>query len=296
MSDRTAPRWLGELQAHFGAVLRSPLDRSTGALRATPSEYDPDALGAVLDGPRARAAERLAVYNRQYWFRLFGVLQTAFPLTARLLGHWRFNDYAGRFLLAHPPRSWDIDHAPEGFETFLAGALGDDVARDALVEAARIDAAWRALFRAPATPPFQPTAADAARLLDARLVPSPACAFVLERWPLLELKSALASARGEAPVPLPAPLPQARWWALVRETAGIRHLPLEAREGELLALLRRRTVRDALAALEGSVPTPERAALPGQAQRWLAKSVERGFWTGLATEPPSDEDQGSTQV
>jgi hypothetical protein len=277
-----APAWLAELQRSFGAVLRTPLDRSTGTLRATPSLYDRGALDEALDGPRAPAAERLAVYNRQYWFRLFGVMQTAYPLTSRLLGHWRFNEHSAAFLLAHPPRHWDIDRAPDGLDDFLAATLPDDERRDALVEAARIDAAWRALFRAPALPPFAPSAADAARLLDARLLPSPAVALVSERWPLIELKRALASDRGESAVPLPPPLPAARWWALVRESAGIRHVALEAREGELLALLRERPVREALAALEARCGDDERAALPADARRWLARGVERGQWSGLS--------------
>jgi hypothetical protein len=296
VTHRSAPDWLVELQARFGAVLRTPLDRSTGTLRATVAAYAPAALDDARDGPRRPAAERLAVYNRQYWFRLFGVMQTAFPLTARLLGYWRFNDYAARFLLAHPPRDWDLDRAPDGFEDSLDGALGTGDASDALREASRIDAAWRRLFHAPATAPFRPTAEDAARLLDARLVPSPAVAVVVERWPLLELKAALAGAPGELPVALPPRLPDARWWALVREPNGIRHVALDAREGELLALLRRHTVRDALARLEATCSDAERASLPVNAQRWLARGVARGVWCGLATEPDTEDAQGVTHV
>lgn len=298
MSDGRVPAWLADFQGRFGAVVRTPLDRGTGTLRATPAAYDRDALGEALDGPRTRAGERLAVYNRQYWFRLFGVMQTAYPLTARLLGHWFFNEHAARFFLAHPPHSWDIDRAPDGFDGFLAGSLGDDVPRDALIEAAGIDAAWRLLFRAPATVPYRPDAADGLRLLDGRLLPSPAVAVVVERWPLLALKSSLAGARGESIVPLPPPLPQPCWWALMREPTGIRRVPLEPREGELLRLLGRHTVRDALAGLEGECPEDERAALPTNARRWLARSVERGFWAGLSTDPSAgaDGDQGRMQV
>ena len=291
MSGRDAPPWLAALQGRFGEALRTPLDRSAGRLRATPDAYDPGAVADVVDGPRAAAAERLAVYNRQYWFRLFGVVQTAFPLTARLLGHWHLNDHAGRFFLAHPPRGWDVDRAPDGFEDFLQGSLGEHPAREALLEAARLAAAWRALFRAPAVAPFAPDPSDAARLPDARLAPSPAAAVFVERWPLLALKRALAAAPGESAVPLPARLPQPRAWALLRESAGIRHLALEPREAELLVLLRRHTVRDALAALEASCPEAERSSLPGDARRWLAQGVARGMWVGLV-----DEAHGTTQV
>lgn len=291
MTGRDAPAWLAEMQWRFGAVIRTPLDRGSGTLRAATEAYGPDALAEAVDGPRRAAGERLAIYNRQYWFRLFGVMQTAFPLTSRLIGHWHFNGHAARFLLDHPPRHWDLDRAPDGFEDLLGGWLGDDPRRDLLIDAARLDAAWRRIFRAPAVAPFQPAASDAARLLDARLEPSPATALVMERWPLLALRSEAAAARGEARVAAPERLSSPRWWVLVREATGIRQLGLEARESELLALLRTHTVREALARLEAACPEAERGALPANAQRWLAQGVARGLWAGL-----SAPGQGSTQV
>jgi hypothetical protein len=68
---------------------------------------------------------------------------------------------------------------------------------------------------------------------------------------------------------------------LVREGAGIRQTTLESREGELLELLHRHTVRDALAYLESNCPEEERAMLPTRAQPWLARSVQRGLWAGV---------------
>jgi hypothetical protein len=286
----SGPAWLAELEARFSAMIRTPLDRETGTLTATPSEYDPRLLEEAADGPAATAAERLAVYNRQYWFRLFSVMHTAFPLTTRLVGHWRFNDYAARFLLASPPRGWDLDGAPDGFEIFLEETLDGNVElnasrqveREAMVQAARLDAAWRRVFAAPATASYRPSASDAGRLLESRLVPSPAVAVVEEHWPLVELRREVTSDPGEAPVLLPARLEQKRAWALVRRPEGIGQLPLEPREAQLFKLLQRHTVADALARLEAACAEDERAELPGRAQHWLARSVELDFWTGLA--------------
>lgn len=189
MSERPPPPWLEEFQGRFSALLRAPLDRSTGTLRADTSAYDP-AVDA-RDAANATARERLAVYHRQYWFRLFGALQTAFPLTTRLLGHWHFNEHVASFLVASPPRGWDLDRAPDGFEAHLAATLDEAgavsgppagrVPRRAVIEAATIDAAYRAVFRAPAVTGYRPSPADAARLLDARLTPSPAVVIVEER-------------------------------------------------------------------------------------------------------------------
>ena len=212
------------------------------------------------------------------------MLQTAYPVTTRRLGHWRFNDFAARFLSAHPPRDWDLDRAPDGFDTFLVDALVGEPAREALLEAAQLDTAWRAIFRAPATAPFVPSADDAARLLDAHLEPSPAAAIFVERWPLIELKRVLASIAGEAPVALPPRSTDSHAWLLVRQRVGIRQHALEPRESQLLQLLQRHTVRDALGVLEAQCAETERVTLPAQTQRWLAQSVARGCWSGLRFE------------
>src|SRR6185436_12756076 len=243
-------------------MLRTPLDRSSGTLSATPSAYDP--LVGAVDGPRGSASERLAVYNRQYWFRLFTVMQGCFPLTTRLLGHWTFNGHAARFLLDHPPRGWDVEQVSDGFVTWLAAALKEPafhvtVEGDAVLDAAEVDAAFRAVFLAPEVAPFRPTSEDAPRILASRLVASPAARVVEERWPLLALRRSLEGDRSEAPVRLPERLASSAWWALVRKPQGIQHVPLDPREGLLLRLLERFTVEDALAQLEARCPEAERA-------------------------------------
>ena len=74
---RAAPPWLEDFQARFGDVLRTPLARETGTLSATPDRYDSETVAETLEGAGMTSAERLAVYNRQYWFRLLGVLHGA---------------------------------------------------------------------------------------------------------------------------------------------------------------------------------------------------------------------------
>ncbi|MCB9598149.1 MAG: putative DNA-binding domain-containing protein [Sandaracinaceae bacterium] len=274
---KPAPEWLGELQARFGEVLRTPLDRSTGTLAAATSSYAPEALGDVVDGPATSGRDRLAVYNRQYWFRLFRALATAFPITARVVGPWDFNEHASRFLLARPPRGWDLERVPDGFDAFLERSLEGHADGDLILEAARLDATWRRLTRAPTTRPFRPDASAAATMPDARLTPSEATAVVVERWPLMGLaRSSTRIDRSELPR-----LPQPRFWALAREATGIRRWALEPREGELLLLLQRYRVRDALARLEASCTAEERAALPAKVERWLAHGAERGLWSGV---------------
>lgn len=284
---RGAPAWLAEFQASFGDVIRTPLDGTSGTLTAHPSAYDSHVLRDAQDASNATGSERLAVYNRQYWFRLFDVLQNAFPLTSRLTGYWLFNECATRFLLANPPRGWEIDRVPDGFEAFFEaffeGTLEwpDASARQAWIESARIDAAWRDVFRAPKVPPFRPSQADASRLLESRLTPSPAVRVILERFPLLDLRKKTLGDPSATRVASPPPLAHPRAWALVRNDEGILQISLEPREAELFALLRDFSVRDALARLEHACSADERVLLPAKIRAWLARSLEHEFWIGF---------------
>lgn len=270
------PPWLEAFQADFGELIRTPLDGATGTLRATPEGYV-GALEAETGGTKG-----LAVYNRQYWFRLFTSTQTSYPLTTRLLGAWRLNGLAGAFLRDHPPVDWDLEAAGHGFVDHLEVALPAELEppREAVLQAARVDAAWGRVLRAPAVSPWRPLAEDAPRLLEARLLPSPAVALVEEGWPLVELRAALFR-DPDAEAALGPPHERARSWVLQRRDGGLLATPLEPRQGELLRLLHVHPVGHALAILERSVSEVERAALPEQTRRWLSWSVILGMWRGL---------------
>ena len=283
---RTAIARLEALQRGFGQVLRAPLDRSSGTLCATPERYDAGLRAAVVGD----AAVRLAIYNRQYWFRLFGVLQQAYRVATALLGAWAFNDVAAQFLLAHPPTGHDLGRAVDGFERFVStevhsagvslGSTGR-LPREVLVEAVRIDDAFRAVFSAPEQPALQLTPADAERLPRARLRASPAFAMIDETWPLIALRSELPAQLGGRPVPLPARHPEGpRSWAICRGSDGQRVLPLPPAHAELLRLLHAHPILEALSILE-TRQVPGVASIAADAQRWFADDLRFGFWTGL---------------
>lgn len=287
----TAPEWLAALQARFSEVLTTPLDRSSGSLRARAEVYDERAVAAIKHHADADPRSRLAVYNRQYWFRLFTVMQSAYSLCARAMGYWDFNALVAGFVVEHPPRGWDLDRLGDGFDAYVERALDADHPRRAMVlEAARVDGAWRSIMREPVSTPFQVSPQIAARLLDARLVRSPSVALVHERWSWIEWRAVAMSKGPEAQLPLPTALAEPRWWALVRERNGARHVPLEPREGALFALLDEHTVRDAMSALEALCPPGERAALPARAQQWLARGVQLGLWTTVVLGDPAARD------
>ncbi len=292
MSWPASPAWLLELQDAFGQMLRTPLSRSTGTLSAETGGYPPALLAQTKLGREQSSAERLAVYNRQYWFRLFTLLQVAFPLTAALVGFWRFNQLASYFLVARPPRSWDLERVGDGFADFLSQTLPDaefevqpprrNLPRAALVEAARIDAAYRDVFGAPPVTPFTPALDDAARLLHGTLRLSPAVALLTESWPLCELRRLVVGPQPvEGSTGLGARLETPRSWLLGRDGLKLGLLPLDPREAQLLRLLTQNSVGTALARLEANCTEAELLHLPEQVQTWLARSVRLGIWASL---------------
>lgn len=300
MTWPASPEWLLELQQRFGQLLRTPLERESGTLRAPTELYDRALVAATKPPPGSAAAERLAVYQRQYWFRLLGVLQRAYPLTARLLGFWHFNGLAAEHLRRRAPGGFDIELVAAGFEDLVAEELSGratlaieprgSIETAALLEAARVDSAFHRVFRAPAAPAFRPGPDDLPRLARSRLALSHSVALIQERWPLCELRASLLDGQDERPVALPAPLPRPRSTLLVRQGLQLGLVPLEPREAELLQLLTRHSLVDALGLLESSTPPDELGALPARAEAWLAKSVRLGAWRGFAEDEPESED------
>ena len=254
--------WLADFQRQFGEVLRTPLGRETLSLRANTSAYDA-ALCRQIDA--AQPTERLAVYNRQYWFRLFGVFHGEFPTVTKLLGAWTVNGLVNDFLLAHPPRGWDLGEAADGFVEHVESLRVSSVPLQALQQAAHIDEAFRAVRRAPPQPRFVPTQEDAPRLASSRLVRSRATRIVDEDWPLLALR------RGSAEL---GPQHAAtRSFVICRYDRGERVVPLEQQEARLFRLLDEKCLEDALANLD--------EGLAGAVQRWFARGIELGLWTGM---------------
>ena len=141
----------------------------TGTLTAPVDAYAPEAV-ADARRPITPLPSRGSPYNRQYTWPS----RRCRRLSAHdvLLGAWRFNDHAA-FLRARPPRHWDIDRALDGFLKPLAETL--EPGPNATFEAGAPESLQVPSARRPCS--FAPTAADAARLLDARPSPSPAVAI-----------------------------------------------------------------------------------------------------------------------
>jgi hypothetical protein len=152
------------------------------------------------------------------------------------------------------------------------------VSEPALVQAARIDEAFRSVLRAPEQARFSPTAEQLGELEGARLLRSPAVRVLEETWPLLQLRAAPYD--GEAALPVPAAHAQAQHWLLCGTAEAYRIVQLTAPHARFLEMLLEHTVGEALATIElahGDAPD-----LAAQIQRWLAEGARLNVWTGLA--------------
>lgn len=273
----TALDRLEALQRGFSQVIRTPLERATGTLRAAPEHYD----RATLDAVAGDAAHRLAVYNRQYWFRLFGVMQQAYRLATALLGPWEMNGLAARFLTAVPPRGHDLGLAVIGFEAFVA----TERPAAPILEALRIDDAYRTVFSAPEQPLLRLGPGDAERLPRARLRRSPRCVIVEETRPLVALRRELGTTVADRPHAMPAAYPDGpHAWAICQTAEGSRTVPLARGFAVLVDLLAAHPVREALAILETRVPAGELAV-----DRWFSEGMKAGFWSALDDDPETFE-------
>jgi putative DNA-binding protein len=173
LSDEKAPS-LEQLQTWFGQVISRPLPREYPAnpLHLSAPEVRPEA------GQRLRAKGgldgfgRLGIYNQQYWFRLISVMQSDYTCAIHLMGLRPFNDWAVRYLTAHPPASPYLAELDAGFHAFLdANYRGGD--RAAVLQAVAYERALSKAFDAAEGVPLFSAGftdqAEPAALLSARL-------------------------------------------------------------------------------------------------------------------------------
>jgi hypothetical protein len=272
MTTRPGPAWLEAFQRRMSECLTAPLDDATGTWRARPEAYPTALRELAVSGPGLSGDERLAVYNRQYWFRLYGALQGDYPLVSRLLGAWAFNQRARDYLLEHPPVSHDLQAVGAGFGQFLLDARKVALPRRALAEAVAIDEAVVKALLAPVEQPLAPGAASP----DEPLRRSAGWTLLTESWPLVDLRA--RPLEDERPQPLPPRRLAEQGWAIGGHGGTVAFVRVEPLQALMLELASLRPLEEALGALEVACPPADREALPARVQAWLAQGLALGFW------------------
>ncbi|WP_437671903.1 HvfC/BufC N-terminal domain-containing protein [Sorangium sp. So ce131] len=310
------PGWLRELQRDFSAVLRAPLDSGSGTFRERQERYPERLVAQLKSGPGSLApAERLALYHRQYWMRLFTALQTGFPRASRAVGYWHFNHLAALHLAARPPQHVDIDEATRGFAARLGGALQrlDEAERGrgskppahedewcrrielsraprAMVrQALRMDEAERHAYESPFEGLWRPTPAELGKLAEGRLRFAVSCTLTHEDWDLARFSRLTGVDRDEgAPGAVRRHLSR-RCWVFARSATGTATTCVDPLFARLLRRCRELPFGQALAAVEHGCTAAEAARLRAKLQGWILLALASGWWTGLEAEPRAQE-------
>ncbi len=101
---------LEQIQRRMAAAVMQPLTLSEQMKRRNPQGRS-NALEAdefIKPNDRLSSFERLEIYNRQYWFRLFSSFEEDFPGVAAIVGRRRFQALMRAYLEACPSTSFSL--------------------------------------------------------------------------------------------------------------------------------------------------------------------------------------------
>jgi len=110
-----------ELQRRVAAAIMHPLTKAETMPRrrrdgvSNPSE----AAAFIKPNDRLNSFERLEIYNRQYWFRLYSSFEEDFPGLKAILGNARFEKLMRDYLTDCPSQSFSLRNLGSQLESWL---------------------------------------------------------------------------------------------------------------------------------------------------------------------------------
>ena len=113
---------LRALQRLMGGALFRPLVNDDEDLATTWTDGRPiDSVVSEFIKPNEHlsASDRLAIYSRSYWFRLFDCLYDDFPSLRSLLGEKKFHAFARAYLATYPSESWTLRNLGNRLVAFI---------------------------------------------------------------------------------------------------------------------------------------------------------------------------------
>ncbi|MDB5051825.1 MAG: hypothetical protein JWO30_4896 [Fibrobacteres bacterium] len=284
-ADKTSLN-LGELQSWFGRQISRPL----------PDEYDGNPLAESAPGLEPEADDlvrgkgglagfaRVGIYNQQYWFRLISVMQSDYTCAIHLMGLHVFNDWAVRYLEAHPPSSPFLAELDAAFPAFLEkGYQGES--RGAVLQAVAYERALSKAFDAPEGASLAGAGISApADLLAARLKVAPHLTPVRVDWDFADFRSrCLPDESLEGSFEL---RPETAHLAIFRDPdLEIMKEPVSPVAFAVLGVfLEPATLTEAFEKLEGRLSPEEQAELMRGISGWFQDWVARGWLCLAATD------------
>lgn len=177
MSDKPQ---LDTIQKWMLSVVTQPEGVSGGIEKAqgilAVENNDPSAL--ITPSEKLTSAERLAIYNRGYFARLFKCMEGQFPALQYALGEELFRDFSRAYLFHQPSTSYTLADLGKGLADFLAATRPDkdlppderESWPDFMIELARLEYTAFRIFDGKGT---EEMAALPATIDDANIAPAP---------------------------------------------------------------------------------------------------------------------------
>lgn len=110
-----------DIQRRMAAAVMHPLTRAeTMPRRRSSGIYNTTEAEAIIrPNDRLSSFERLEIYNRQYWFRLYGCFEEDFPGLLAILGRAKFDALMRAYLTACPSQSFTLRNLGSRLESWL---------------------------------------------------------------------------------------------------------------------------------------------------------------------------------
>lgn len=275
-----APRELRHLQEQFGHAISRPLvfdDGDSGDYELSIEQYDIDLLDDIRPRMQASAAERLGIYNQQYWFRLLTVMQEEYPLTERLLGTLTFNKMVMAYLSAYPSTSPSLRHLSDRLVEFLQ--QDHTWNRSLVVESARLEYLFIHAFDAAALPVFDPSSLsldERQALVTIPLKFQPHWSLLVEHWNLVDCRKQVKHNPERVSI---QPSEQVGYWAIYRGEHGTIAYALDPLQYRLLDMLANgQTLGAACDRLLDEVSDEDAVTVAENIQDWFTLWAAQGWF------------------
>lgn len=258
---------MSQFQIEFGHHISLPMDFSSGQMLPSKSTYAPEFCERIQNHHGLSSEDRLAAYNAQYWYRLFGVLQEDFPLLAQLMGMWNFNQWASAFLSKEIPHKNDLNALCGDFYSYLSSNCSEAL----WLQAARIDLGYHRTFLSAEPKEWDPSGQDSSSTLSWNSIVD----FFAEDWALVEMRQDIDRTNESA---LPPPPPSRKYWVIYREQQFLHTRALDEDFYTLLDLLRSGLSLDQCFEQLSQLFDP--SDLESKIPAWFQSAIELKWWKG----------------
>ena len=111
-----------ELQRRVAAAIMHPLTKSETMPRRRRNgvSNETEAAAVIKPNDRLTSFERLEIYNRQYWFRLYSSFEEDFPGLEAVIGRTKFETLMRDYLTDCPSRSFSLRNLGSQLESWLS--------------------------------------------------------------------------------------------------------------------------------------------------------------------------------